>query len=77
MIEGKQKQDTLTEKKFYTGFTSVRVAAINPTRSELNKLLDKEPGEDEKEFNYVDQDKEGNDRVRLTFWLKDEKMENK
>lgn len=77
MIEGKQKAETLTEKKFYTGFTSVRVAAINPTRAELNKLLDKEPGDDEKEFVYVDQDKEGNDRVRMTFWLKDEKMDNK
>lgn len=77
MIKGTQKTDTLTEKKFYTGFTSVRVAAINPTRAELNKLLDKESGENEKEFVYSDTDKEGNDRTRLTFWLKDENMENK
>lgn len=75
MIEA--KQNTFTEKKFYTGLTPVRVAAINPTRAELSKLFGTELDETKQEFDYITQDEEGNDKLKLTFWLKDENMENK
>lgn len=74
-IKGKtkeQKKDFV--KELYVGLTSVRVVAINPTRAQLNKMLGKvDEGEEEKEeFKYLDEDKDGNQRLRLAFWLYDE-----
>lgn len=76
MIKGNQKEES-TERKLYTGFTTVKVAAINPTRAELNKLLDREGNDTEQEFVYTSTDQDGNERLRMTFWLKDETLENK
>lgn len=60
-------------KELYVGLTSVRVAAINPTRAQLNKMLGKvEEGDEKDEFKYLDTDKDGNTRMRLAFWLYDE-----
>lgn len=73
MIKGKEKEQLNSSK--HVGFTLVRVKAINPTRQELNKLLGKEDVEDDKEINYITQDPEGKDRVRLSFWLHDEKLD--
>lgn len=77
MIKGNQREDTNTERKLYTGFTTVKVAAINPTRAELNKLLNREGNDTDTEFVYTSTDQDGNERVRLTFWLKDETMPDK
>lgn len=73
-VKGKvkeQKPDYV--KEFYVGLASVKVVAINPTRAELNKLLGMgEEGEEKEEFKYLDTDKDGNTRLRLSFWLYDE-----
>ena len=69
MITGEQRQQTETELTRFVGFTQVQVRAINPTRDQLNKLLDREGKEDDKELTYTSEDDEGNKRVRLTFWL--------
>lgn len=75
MIKGNQANQVSKTSK-YVGFTKVQLRAINPTREELNKLLGKEDAEDDKEIVYLSQDNDGNDRVRLSFWLYDEKMDN-
>lgn len=69
MSYGEQRQQTDSELTRFVGFTTVQVRAINPTRDELNKLLDREPKEGDKEFVYASEDDEGNKRIRLTFWL--------
>src|SRR6478736_7995225 len=73
-VKGKSKVDKGDfVKELYVGFTSVRVAAINPTRAQLNKMLGKvEEGDEKDEFKYLDLDKDGNTRIRLAFWLYDE-----
>lgn len=76
MIKGKEKEQSIgvTNHK-YVGFTSVEVRAVNPSRSELNKLLGKEDENEDKEITYLTQDNEGNDRIRLSFWLYSEKFD--
>ena len=73
MQNAKQREDS-QEKKFYTGFSTLEIRAINPTRKELNKLLGKDDGDEDKEITYIDTDRDGNDRVRLTFWAYDSKV---
>ncbi len=73
MIKGNQKEQSVNVK--YVGFTSVKVKAINPSRAELNKLLGKEPSAEEGEINYLTTDQDGNERVRLSFWLYDDKLD--
>lgn len=76
MVKGTQSTGSVgTSPTKYVGFTSVEVRAVNPNRSELNKLLGKEDGDDDKEINYLTQDQEGNDRIRLSFWLYDAKLD--
>lgn len=58
-----------------TGFGELRVRILNPTRSQLNKLLGKEDSEEDKELEYVSE-KDGVDRVRLTFWLEEQKSKS-
>lgn len=72
-VKAKQKQTTDFVKKLYVGFTSVKVVAINPNREELNKLIGKDNSPDDKPIEYGGTDKEGNDRVRILFVLKDDK----
>lgn len=69
MIKGEQRQQTETELTRWVGFTQVQVRAINPNRDQLNKLLGREPKDDDKPLTYLSEDDEGNKRVRLTFWL--------
>lgn len=72
-VKGKQRtEQTEFKKELFVGFTSVKVVAINPTRDELNKMLGKERGEKDEEIKYMSEDQEGNERLRLTFWLHDE-----
>jgi hypothetical protein len=73
MIKGKEREQLQNTK--WVGFTTVKLMAINPTREQLNKLLGKEDSEDDKPINYITQDNEGKDRVRLSFWLHDEKRD--
>ena len=71
-VKGKQRQETEFKKDLFVGFTTVRVVAVNPSREELNKLFGKEDADNDKPIEYLNQDQEGNDRLRLTFWLHDE-----
>ena len=72
-VKGKQKEQKEFVKELFVGFTSVKVVAVNPSRAELNKLLGREDSPDDKEITYLGTDQEGNDRLRLAFWLKDDK----
>lgn len=74
MVKGNQRKQTENFNSKYVGLTSVEVRAFNPNRKELNKLLGKEDSEDDKEIEYLDEDKEGNQRLRMSFWLWDEKL---
>ncbi len=76
MVKGNQASQTGKTVKKYVGFTKVQLRAVNPTRSEVNKLLGKEDSDDDKEINYLSEDNDGNKRVRLSFWLYDEKLDN-
>jgi len=70
--KAKEKSKEFT-KDLFVGFSKVRVVALNPTRAELSKLFGKSEDEEEKEeFKYLDEDKDGNRRLRLAFWLYDE-----
>lgn len=72
-VKGKVRENKPFEKELFIGFTSVTVAAINPTRDQLNKLVGKEGSDTDEEITYLSQDKDGNPRVRLAVWLRDEK----
>lgn len=54
------------------GFAEVRVRLINPTKSQLNKLQGREDSDEDKEIEYVSE-KDGVDKVRITFWLEEVK----
>lgn len=79
MVKGNQKVEKegtgsgATNDK-YVGFTLVKVAAVNPTRAQLNKLLGKEDSDNDVEIVYTGEDKEGRRRSRLSFWMLDEKI---
>lgn len=70
-VKGSERQP-ISEKKLYTGLTTVEVKAFNPSKKELNKLLGIDDKEDDKEILYSSQDADGNERQRMTFWLKSE-----
>lgn len=72
-VKGKQREQKEFVKELFVGFTAVKVAAVNPNRDELNKLLGKEASPEDKEIVYLGSDQEGNDRLRLAFWLQDVK----
>lgn len=73
MVQGNVKKEQDSKAKF-VGFTSVSVASINPTRSKLNSLLGLDSKEEETEIDYLSTDKDGNERVRLSFWLHSSKL---
>lgn len=71
---GKQSEET--SFKLYKGVAALNIIAVNPTKSEMEKItgrtMDNEP-------EYVGKDDDGNDTVRLTFWAKtatDSKVNN-
>jgi hypothetical protein len=72
---GKKREQSDFVKELFVGFTTVKVVAVNPTRDELNKLLGREGTSEDKEIVYTGNDQEGNDRIRLTFWLQDTKTD--
>lgn len=59
------------EFKLKTGVFLGRVARINPTRKQLNEYLGIDDKEDDEEINYIGEDKEGNTRMNLSFWIED------
>lgn len=76
MIKGSKRSVNESVNTKYVGFTSVEVVAVNPTKSELNKLLGKEDSDEDKPIEYLSADQEGNERLRLSFWLYDKKLDN-
>ena len=62
---GKQSEEG--SFKLYKGVAALNIIAVNPTKSEMEKItgrtMDNEP-------EYVGKDDDGNDTVRLTFWAK-------
>lgn len=75
MIKGNQKVQTGGVSKKYVGFTKVEVKAVNPTRSQLNELLGIEDTDDDKPLDYIGEDRDGNKRVRLSFWMYSEALD--
>jgi len=71
-VKGKQKEQKEFVKELFVGFTSVKVVAVNPNRKELNELIGKESTPEDKDIVYMGTDQEGNERLRLAFWLKDD-----
>lgn len=62
---GKQSEES--SFKLYKGIAALNILAVNPSKSELEKItgrtFDKDP-------EYMSKDDEGNDTVRITFWGK-------
>lgn len=71
VVKGKQRESKEFTKELFTGFTVVKVVAVNPTKEELNNLIGKEGHPDDKEILYLGEDKDNNKRLRLAFWLQD------
>lgn len=76
MVKGNTRKISEGNNTKYIGLTLVEVKAVNPTKKELNALLGKEDSEDDKPIEYLGQDQEGNDRLRLSFWLFDKKLDS-
>jgi hypothetical protein len=74
-VKGKQKVSTEFVKELFVGFTAVKVVAVNPSREEVNALVGRENSSDDEPIKYLGNDQEGNDRLRLAFWLQDLKSE--
>lgn len=68
---GKKREQKEFVKELFVGFTAVKVIAINPNLEELNTLLGREAAPDQKDPVYMGNDQEGNERLRLAFWLED------
>lgn len=58
------------EKKMYCGIERFELVAVNPTIKELNKLYDREDKDDDKELEYVTQTTDGDDKVKITIYLR-------
>lgn len=65
-IKGKAREGSDYVKK--TGFFEARVAAINPDREQLEKMLGVNL---EKDPEYLGEDADGNGKLTLCIWLKD------
>lgn len=71
MIKGEQREQKESKgKKLYVGLGPVELAAFNPSKTEINKLTGKEDDDEDRPIEYLGEDKEGNQRLRLAFWLK-------
>jgi len=60
-------EQVIVTRKLYTGLADFRIAAVNPTQKQAEKLginMTKEP-------TYLGKDKEGNPQCRVDFWLKE------
>lgn len=66
----RQQQQEFTKS---VGFGLMEVVAINPTREKLNKLFGKDDSDEDKEIEYLGKDDDDNTKVKITFWLKEQK----
>ncbi|MEI6186926.1 MAG: hypothetical protein WCP46_00290 [Alphaproteobacteria bacterium] len=70
MIKGQERKESTFVQELFTGFELVKVIAVNPTRKELDSILDITDREKEAdEIDYVGETKDGDARVRLCFVL--------
>ena len=74
-VKGNVKTETSSNNDKFVGLVEVSVKAVNPTREELNALLGKEDKDDDKPISYTSTDNDGNERVRLVFWLYSESLD--
>jgi hypothetical protein len=72
-VKGNIREETDFVKELFVGITSAQVVRFCPTLEERAEMFGSEVGENQTEIKYLDQDKDGNDRVRLDIWLKDVK----
>lgn len=71
-IKGQAKAE-LSDFGKYVGLGLVEVVAVNPEKSELNKLFGKEDSDNDKPIEYVGEDNDGNTKSRIAFWVKEQK----
>ena len=68
-IQGKLKENNGKEYKKYVGLFNAKVIAVNPTKEELEKILNTTI---EKDIEYISSnDENGAKRIALSFWLED------
>lgn len=81
-----QNAESGFEKKLYVGTAEVRVLAINPTQSELDKLLNREPKDEREEIEYTkeveakytlngEEETVNTTRLFVDFWLQEVKTD--
>ena len=71
------KKETQEKKQLYVGFSEVDIISVSPNKEELIKLLGitEDKQEEFKEPSY-ESEKDGNQTVRLDFWVKSKKTNN-
>lgn len=76
-IQGKKRETTNFENELEVGFFIGDVVAINPTPLEFKDVLGIELKEDSTATNYLGESNDGNTTLRVDFWIKETKRENK
>lgn len=66
VVANKSDEKVVAERKLYTGIANAKVIAINPSTEGLKKLGYSH------EANYTSKDDDGNDQIRLDFYLANE-----
>lgn len=75
-IGGVRKESNNETFAKHVGLFEAKVVAINPTIEEYKSKLGIELKEDSKVIEYTGTSKDGNDTLRIDFWLQDIKTEN-
>jgi hypothetical protein len=68
-IGGKKRTNDTFEKVLKTGLLEANVIAINPTLEEFKDVLGMDLKEDSKAAEYLGETKDGNNYLRVDFWL--------
>ena len=76
-ISGAKKQQTEQNYEKKVGLFVANVIAINPTAEEYKNVLGIELKEDSKMTDYLGESKDGNDTVRVDFWIEEVKTKTK
>lgn len=76
-ISGSKKQQTEQNYEKKVGLFVANVIAINPTIEEYKDVLGIELKEDSKMAEYLGESKDGNDTVRVDFWIEEVKTKMK
>lgn len=62
------------DKQLFCGLAEMEIVGINPTRSELMEIYGREPKDEGKpEFEYVTEDGDGNDKLQIKIFAKENK----